>query len=74
MNEINPITYDIVNILLYLIVGSKYAIIFSKIILAKLLKTYKFTTDFKYEDLKTENHMTLQFLKDPKINVEKRIN
>lgn len=46
--------------------------IFAKISLVKLIKTYKFSTDFKYEDLILQSQITLTFKENPKIKVERR--
>ncbi|KAI8125146.1 putative cytochrome P450 313a4 [Lucilia cuprina] len=54
-------------------IGMRYAEIFFKISLAKLIKTYKFTTDFKYEDIACENHMSLKIIKEPHVYLEKRV-
>ncbi|KNC21583.1 putative cytochrome P450 313a4 [Lucilia cuprina] len=54
-------------------IGSRYAILFLKTALAKLIKAYKFTTDFKYKYIVPENHMTLKLVQGPQIRIEKRI-
>ncbi|XP_065368964.1 probable cytochrome P450 313a4 [Calliphora vicina] len=53
-------------------IGWRYALIFVKISLAKLIKTYKFSTDFKYKDLKFENHISLKLVEDPQVHMEQR--
>ncbi|XP_065368966.1 probable cytochrome P450 313a4 [Calliphora vicina] len=53
-------------------IGWRYALIFVKISLAKLIKTYKFSTDFKYKDLKFENHIALKLVELPQLHVEQR--
>ncbi|KAI8125170.1 putative cytochrome P450 313a4 [Lucilia cuprina] len=53
-------------------IGMRYAETFFKISLAKLIKTYKFTTDFKYEDLICENHMSLKIVEEPRVHLERR--
>ncbi|XP_037812912.1 probable cytochrome P450 313a4 [Lucilia sericata] len=53
-------------------IGMRYAETFFKIALAKLIKTYKFTTDFKYEDIVCENHMSLKIVEEPRVYLEKR--
>ncbi|KNC21964.1 putative cytochrome P450 313a4 [Lucilia cuprina] len=53
-------------------IGWKYAMLFSKITLAKLIKTYKFSTDFKFEELSFTNHITLKLVEEPQLHLEKR--
>ncbi|XP_065362079.1 probable cytochrome P450 313a4 [Calliphora vicina] len=53
-------------------IGWRYAILFVKISLAKLIKAYKFTTDFKYENLTPENRMTLRLVEEPRLHIERR--
>ncbi|XP_065368963.1 probable cytochrome P450 313a4 [Calliphora vicina] len=53
-------------------IGWRYALIFVKIVLAKLIKTYKFSTDFKYKDLKFENRIALKLMEIPQLHLEQR--
>ncbi|KAM7344097.1 putative cytochrome P450 313a4 [Cochliomyia hominivorax] len=53
-------------------IGGKYAMIFLKVYLIKILRRYKFTTDFKYEDLKFVNHTIMKFVEKPKLHLQRR--
>lgn len=44
----------------------------SKISLAKLIKTYKFSTDFKFENLKFRNHLSMKLVDEPQLYLERR--
>lgn len=49
-----------------------YAYMFAKISLAKFIKSFKFSTDFKYEDLKVMNNITLTLMHEPSLKLEQR--
>uniref|UniRef100_A0A1A9VEU0 Cytochrome P450 n=1 Tax=Glossina austeni TaxID=7395 RepID=A0A1A9VEU0_GLOAU len=53
-------------------IGWKYALLSTKITLAKLLRNYKFTTDFKFENLKFVEDITLKLQKLPLFTIERR--
>ncbi|XP_037892333.1 probable cytochrome P450 313a4 isoform X2 [Glossina fuscipes] len=53
-------------------IGWKYALLSTKITLAKLLRNYKFTTDFKFEHLKFVEDITLKLQKLPLFTIERR--
>ncbi|XP_065368965.1 probable cytochrome P450 313a4 [Calliphora vicina] len=53
-------------------IGWRYATLFSKITLAKLIKKYKFSTDFKYKDLEFVNHISLKMVEQPQLHLERR--
>ncbi|KAH8407356.1 hypothetical protein KR215_008295 [Drosophila sulfurigaster] len=53
-------------------IGWRYALLSSKITLAKLLRNYKFSTSFKFEDLDFVEDITLKLRKVPLLEVQKR--
>lgn len=53
-------------------IGLKYAMISVKIILAHLLRRYKFTTDLRFEDVKIVTHLVLDIDNDRPIRFEER--
>lgn len=53
-------------------IGIKYAWCGAKIILAYLLRRYKFTTDLKYEDVRTKMTVILKISNDRPVRVERR--
>lgn len=53
-------------------IGIKYAWYVAKIMLAHLLRKYKFTTHLKYEDIRTKVHIILKIANDNPIRVERR--
>ncbi|KAL9888681.1 cytochrome P450 313a4 isoform 1-T1 [Glossina fuscipes fuscipes] len=53
-------------------IGWKYALLSTKITLAKLLRNYKFTTDLKFEHLKFVEDITLKLQKLPLFTIERR--
>lgn len=53
-------------------VGIKYAWCAAKIILAHLLRRYKFTTDLKYEDVRTKITCILKISNERPVRVERR--
>ncbi|KAM7344421.1 uncharacterized protein ACRADG_011160 [Cochliomyia hominivorax] len=55
-------------------IGWKYGLLTVKISLIKILMRYKFSTDFKYEDLKFQNHIILKLAEKPKIHMQRRGN
>ncbi|KAM7342776.1 putative cytochrome P450 313a4 [Cochliomyia hominivorax] len=54
-------------------IGQKYAMLFMKITLSKLIKRFIFSTDFKYENLKFHNHIVLHLEDEPQIFVKRRV-
>ncbi|XP_037943170.1 probable cytochrome P450 313a4 [Teleopsis dalmanni] len=55
-------------------IGWKYGLISVKITLAKLLRNYRFTTNFKYKDLAFVEDITLKFKETPLFQVFRREN
>lgn len=53
-------------------IGIKYAWVVSKIMLAFLLRRYRFTTDLKYEDIRTKVSIILKIANENPIRVERR--
>uniref|UniRef100_D3TPD9 Cytochrome P450 n=1 Tax=Glossina morsitans morsitans TaxID=37546 RepID=D3TPD9_GLOMM len=53
-------------------IGWKYALLSTKITLAKLLRNYKFTTYFKFENLKFVEDITLKLQQLPLFTIERR--
>lgn len=53
-------------------VGLKYAMMFLKTILVKVLRQYKFTTQLKFEELKYSVHISLKLINKHMVQVEKR--
>ncbi|KAM7344091.1 putative cytochrome P450 313a4 [Cochliomyia hominivorax] len=53
-------------------IGWKYALLSVKIFLIKIMKKYKFSTDFKYEDLRFENHIVLKLVEEPHLHLQRR--
>lgn len=52
--------------------GNKYAMLAIKIMLVKLLKKFKFTTNLKYEDIKFKSDITLKICTDHLVFIQKR--
>lgn len=53
-------------------IGIKYAWCASKIMLAYLLRRYKFTTDLKYEDVRTKVNVILKIVNHNPVRLERR--
>uniref|UniRef100_A0A1A9X1I7 Cytochrome P450 n=1 Tax=Glossina brevipalpis TaxID=37001 RepID=A0A1A9X1I7_9MUSC len=53
-------------------IGMKYALLSIKITLAKLLRNYKFATDFKFEKLEFIEDITLKLREVPLLAIERR--
>ncbi|XP_031641096.1 probable cytochrome P450 313a4 [Contarinia nasturtii] len=53
-------------------IGMKYAMISAKIILAHLLRRYKFNTDLKFEDIRVITHLILEISNDKPLRMEVR--
>lgn len=53
-------------------IGLKYAMMSVKIILAHLLRRYKFTTDLRFEDVEIFTHLVLDIANDRPIRFEER--
>lgn len=54
-------------------IGIKYAWCSAKIILAYLLRRYKFTSDLKYEDIRTKVNVILKIANEDPVQVERRV-
>lgn len=53
-------------------VGKQYTNLSFKIVLKKLIETYKFSSPMKYEDIRLINDMTLKMANEPLMTIEKR--
>ncbi|XP_075147075.1 cytochrome P450 313a4 isoform X2 [Haematobia irritans] len=53
-------------------IGWRYGLLLAKVALAKLLRNYKFATEFKYEDLKFIEGVVLKLKKVPLLSIVKR--
>lgn len=53
-------------------IGIKYAWYVAKIMLAHLLRRYRFTTDLKFEDIRTKVSIILKIVNEDPIKVERR--
>lgn len=53
-------------------IGWRYALLSSKVSLAKLLRNYRFTTNFKYSDLEYVEDITLKLKNMPLLTIQKR--
>ncbi|XP_055852028.1 probable cytochrome P450 313a4 [Episyrphus balteatus] len=53
-------------------IGWQYARIFLRIALAQVIRKYRFTTKFKFEDIRCVEHITLRYEKLPLLEVHKR--
>ncbi|XP_023158346.1 probable cytochrome P450 313a4 [Ceratitis capitata] len=53
-------------------IGSKYAILSLKIAVAKLVRNFRFTTDFEYGNLQYVENITIKLKQTPLIKIEKR--
>ncbi|KNC25918.1 putative cytochrome P450 313a4 [Lucilia cuprina] len=53
-------------------IGWRYALLSTKVSLAKLLRNYSFTTEFKYEDLEFVEDITLKLKNIPLLSMHKR--
>ncbi|XP_060647492.1 probable cytochrome P450 313a4 isoform X4 [Drosophila nasuta] len=53
-------------------IGWRYALISIKVILAKLLRNYKFSTSFKFEDFEFVEDITLEFKTVPLLEIQRR--
>ncbi|KAH8381276.1 hypothetical protein KR093_001709 [Drosophila rubida] len=53
-------------------IGWRYALISVKVALAKLLRNYKFSTEFKFEDLDFVEDITLKFRSMPLLEIQRR--
>lgn len=54
-------------------IGMKYADIAVKIVVARLLRRYKFTSDLKMEDIRTKMHVVLEISNENPVKIERRI-
>lgn len=52
--------------------GWRYALLILKVALAKLLRNYKFTTSFPYENLQIVNNLFLKFKEEPCLELQRR--
>lgn len=55
-----------------LLLGWRYALISAKITLAKLLRNYKFSTSFKFEDLYFVEDITIKLKTVPLLKLQRR--
>ncbi|KAH8360197.1 hypothetical protein KR093_011322 [Drosophila rubida] len=53
-------------------IGAKYASILMKMTLAKILRNYKFSTNYRLEDLVIVDYVTLKFKETPGLQLERR--
>uniref|UniRef100_A0A1I8NK92 Uncharacterized protein n=1 Tax=Musca domestica TaxID=7370 RepID=A0A1I8NK92_MUSDO len=53
-------------------IGQKYGMVSSKMALAKLLRNFKFSTDFKYIDLEFRNTLVMSLKRVPVLKITKR--
>ncbi|TMW40252.1 hypothetical protein DOY81_014668, partial [Sarcophaga bullata] len=53
-------------------IGSRYAYLSMKIFLAQLIRNYRFVTNFKFDNLKTVNRISIQLVEEPEIKIERR--
>ncbi|XP_055325711.1 probable cytochrome P450 313a4 [Sitodiplosis mosellana] len=53
-------------------IGMKYAMISAKIVLANLLRRYKFTTHLKFEDIHLKTHVVLEVTNENALQIEER--
>ena len=51
------------------VVGWRFAEYELKTILAGIIRNFRITTDFKYEDLRFGQHVTITYMPEPKIIV-----
>lgn len=63
--------YSVHCILLF--IGWRYALISAKITLAKLLRNFKFSTEFKFEDLHFVEDITIKLKKVPLLELQRRL-
>ena len=61
------------NVYLFNIIGWKYGLLSAKITLAKLLRNYRFSTSFKFEDLWYVEDITMKLKNYPHMAVEHRV-
>lgn len=54
-------------------IGMKFAYVTAKIVVARLLRQYKFTSDLKMEDIRTKLHIVLEISNENPVNIERRI-
>lgn len=53
-------------------IGIKYSMMSVKIVLAHLLRQYKFTTDLRFDDIQLFVHLMLDIANDKPLRIEKR--
>ncbi|XP_055302031.1 probable cytochrome P450 313a4 [Sitodiplosis mosellana] len=53
-------------------IGMKYGMISAKIVLANILRRYKFTTDLKFEDIRARVHIVLELTNENPLRIDKR--
>ncbi|XP_054081392.1 probable cytochrome P450 313a4 [Zeugodacus cucurbitae] len=53
-------------------IGSKYALLSLKIVVAKLVRNFRFTTDFEYSNLHFVENITIKLKEEPLIRIHKR--
>jgi len=53
-------------------IGSKYAMMSSKFALCRLLRNYKISTSFRYEDLVYVDNMTMKLAEYPRLEFKRR--
>lgn len=54
-------------------IGYRFATVFIKLMLAELIRSFKFTTTAQYEDLKFKYGMTLKLTKEHPMKIKKRL-
>lgn len=54
-------------------IGMKYAYVTAKIVVAHLLRRYKFTSDLKMEDIRTKLHVVLEISNENPVKIERRM-
>ncbi|XP_073831731.1 probable cytochrome P450 313a4 [Musca autumnalis] len=53
-------------------IGMRYADLVLRVVVAKIIKRYRFSTTAKLEDLEVHNHISIQLSKYPPLTVERR--
>ncbi|XP_017490483.1 PREDICTED: probable cytochrome P450 313a4 [Rhagoletis zephyria] len=53
-------------------IGSKYALLSLKVAIAKLIKKFRFTTEFDYKDLQFVENITIKLKQMPLLKIQKR--
>lgn len=54
-------------------IGMKFAYVAVKIVVARLLRRYKFSSDLKMEDIRTKLHVVLEISNENPVKIERRI-